>query len=296
MRTDGGWRLDGEVVLVTGATSGIGRVTAAELGRAGGLVLVHGRHRAAAEATVAALAGTGGGRFQAVWGDLHTGEGLRSLIDQVGAVGGGRLHGLVNNAGAAFASREVTELGVERTIAVNHLVPALLTRALRDPLRAGADDRGRPSRVVGVSSTMERRGDPTRRDWSYVDGYRQFQAYCDAKLIGLAYTLALAGRWSDITVNAADPGSVATNFGRSAGGVFGVIQRFGRPLLAGPDRGARSSVRLAADPGLDGQTGGYYRSGRPAAPSRWALNAAYQERVWHQTEGILERLGCPVLR
>jgi NAD(P)-dependent dehydrogenase (short-subunit alcohol dehydrogenase family) len=295
MKTDGGWRLDGEVVLVTGATSGTGWVTAAELGRAGGLVLVHGRDRAGAEAAVASLSALGG-QFRAVWGDLLTGEGLRSLIDHVGAAGGGRLHGLVNNAGAAFASRQVSELGVERTIAVNHLAAALLTRALRDPLRAGADARGRPSRVVAVSSTMERRGDPSRWDWSYVDGYRQFQAYCDAKLIGLAYTLALARRWSEVTVNAADPGSVATNFGRRAGGVFGVIQRFGRPLLAGPERGARTSIRLAADPGLDGRTGGYYRGGRLAVPSSRARDETYQERVWHETEGILARLGCAVAR
>jgi NAD(P)-dependent dehydrogenase (short-subunit alcohol dehydrogenase family) len=284
----------GRVVLVTGATSGIGLATVASLGEAGSTVLVHARTQARAVATVLELR-PGAGRYIPVSGDLGSLAGVRDLAAQVSHAVPDGLHVLVNNAGAAFPQGALSPEGVERTIAVNHVAVAALTTALLGPLRAGAARTGRPSRVVNLSSSVEKRGNRSLRDWSYPDGYGQIQAYCDAKLINLAYTYALADALagSEVTVNAADPGNVATNFGHSAGGVFKVVQVFGRPFLASARKGARTSIRLAGDPALDGSTGGYYRGAELGTSSAASRDADFREFVYRRTAAILEQPRTP---
>lgn len=284
-------------VLVTGASSGIGLATAAALGRRGATVLVHARTPARAAATVSELA-RGGGRFVPVAADLGSLAGVRALAAQArsavrAGVAAGGLHALVNNAGAAFREPALSPDGVERTIAVNHLAVAALTTELLDVLRDGAASTGRPSRVVNLSSTMERRGRPRVDDWSAVDGVGQFQAYCDAKLVNLAYTYALARRiaGSGVTVNAADPGNVATRFGDNAGGVFRIFQTLGRPLLASAARGARTSEWLVSDPVLDRETGGYFRASRRRRSSAASRDHEFGEAVFARTAAILAGVG-----
>lgn len=267
-------------VLVTGASSGLGRATAQALARAGARVLVHARTRERAEAVARELGGV------PVWADLGSVDGVLGLAEQVAGDG---LDVLVNNAGGAFARRELSPDGVERTIAVHHVASAALTAALLPALRHGASPS--PARVVNVSSTVERFG---RRlvDWSSSAGYGQWRAYCDAKLLSLAFTYALAGHLDrrEVTVNAADPGNVATGFGRN-GGVFRLFQGPARFLLASPERGARTAVRLASDPELDGATGGFYAKGRPAVSSATSRDPAYGEQVLAATAELLQRAG-----
>ncbi|GAB1695107.1 SDR family NAD(P)-dependent oxidoreductase [Krasilnikovia sp. M28-CT-15] len=304
-----GWAMAGRVVLVTGATSGIGRVTATALGTAGATVLVHARTMTRARAVVeefprgggpggestpgGSVVSTGPGpvgpRFVAVAGDLASVAGVREIVAQVRRAAPHGLHVLINNAGAAFPQRALSQDGVERTIAVNHIAVAALTRALLGPLRDGAASAGRPSRVVNVSSSLERRGNPHLADWSYPSRFSQFQAYCDAKLINLAYSYLSAVELADsgVTVNCADPGSVATSFGRNSGGLFKLIQSLGRPLLATPEKGARTSIRLAADPALDAETGGYYRAGEPRTSSAASRDPAFRELVGRRTAAVL---------
>ncbi|GAB1643670.1 SDR family oxidoreductase [Krasilnikovia sp. MM14-A1259] len=279
----------GRAVLVTGATSGIGRATALALHAAGATVLMHARTPERAADVVATVAANGGPRPVPVSGDLGSLAGVHALAAHVQEVAPGGLHVLVNNAGGAFAQRGFSPDGVERTLAVNHIAVAALTRVLLGALRDGAAASGRPSRVVNVSSSLERRGNPHLVDWSYPGRFSQFQAYCDAKLINLAYSYALAAEWADIgvTVNSADPGSVATSFGRNSGGVFRMFQSLGRPLLATPEKGARTSIRLAADPTLDSETGGYYRAGRPRTSSAVSRDPAFWERVRRRTAEVL---------
>ncbi|HCT76313.1 MAG TPA: short-chain dehydrogenase [Micromonosporaceae bacterium] len=282
------WAMDGRTVLVTGAASGIGRASAAGLGRAGAIVLVHARDRARAAAAAQELA-SGGGRFVPVSGDLGSLAGVRSLAEQVPQAAPGGLHVLVNNAGAAFSQRAVSPDGVERTLAVNHIAVAALTSALLDSLRAGASAAGRASRVVNVSSAMEKRGNPDLRDWSYPDRFRSFQAYCDSKLVNLAHTYALAAELagSGVTVNAANPGSVATEFQRKAGGVFKAVVVVGKAFLASPEKGARTSIRLASDPALDDLTGGYYSAAKLDTSSATSRDPAFGQQVYARTAAIL---------
>jgi NAD(P)-dependent dehydrogenase (short-subunit alcohol dehydrogenase family) len=286
--------MDGRTVLVTGATSGIGLVTAGVLGGAGATVLVHSRSMTRAAETAESMR-HGGGRFLAVAADLGSLAGVSQLTAQVRQAAPGGLHVLVNNAGAAFRRRALSPEGAERTIAVNHLAVAALTTALLGALRDAAASTGRPSRVVNLSSALEKRGDPDLPDWAYPQRFSQWQAYCDSKLISLAYGYWLAAELvgSGVTVNAADPGNVATSFGRNAGGVFQMIQSLGRPLLSAPGEGARTGVRLAGDPALDGVTGGYYRAAKPATSSAVSRDPAFRDLVRRRTAAILDTTPRP---
>ena len=155
-------RLDGQTVLVTGANGAIGHETAQGTGNSGATVLVHARGAGQARSAVDSLAanGNGKGRYLAVAGDLGSLAGVRELVQAVREAAPKGLNGLVNNAGAAFATRALSPDGYERTIAINHVALAALTDGLLDLLRKGADDFAAPSRVVNMTALIESRGKP----------------------------------------------------------------------------------------------------------------------------------------
>src|SRR6201986_1626910 len=155
-------RLNGQTMLVTGAKGGIGYETAQGIGNSGATLLEHARRADDARRGVGLLGanGTGSGRHLAVAGDLGSLAGVRELVDAVREAAPKGLNGLVNNAGAAFASKALSPDGYELTIAINHVALAALTDGLLDLLRKGADDVASPSRVVNMTALVESRGTP----------------------------------------------------------------------------------------------------------------------------------------
>ena len=278
-------RLDGQTVLVTGAGGGIGHETAQGIGNSGATVLVHARGADHARRAVDLLVANGNGKYLAVAGDLGSLAGVRELAGDVHEAAPKGLNGLVNNAGAAFASKALSPDGYERTIAINHVALAALTDGLLDLLRKGADDLGAPSRVVNMTALIESRGKPIT-DWSYPGKYKQIQAYADAKLLALMYTYAQARRHKGegLTFNAVSPGAVKTTLGSKAGGPFKMIQVLTNPFVGPPEKGSRGCVRLMADPELATATGGYYSSAKLKESSKQSQDAEGQERVYAQTE------------
>ncbi|MFF5035454.1 SDR family NAD(P)-dependent oxidoreductase [Nocardia salmonicida] len=281
--------MSGRTVVITGSTSGIGYAAAAALGGAGATVLVHGRDRRRTATAAQQLGAAGAGRFVPVAADLGSLSGVRAFAEQVGRAAPGGVHVLLNNAGGGFADRELSPDGVERSFALNHIAVAAVTHRLFDGLRTGADSAGVPSRVIVTSSFMEKRGNPNLDDWSYDRKFRQVAAYCDAKLAALAYSYALALRWqgSGVTVNGADPGAVATQFGVAAGGLFRVIQTVGRPFMTSAHSGAAPLVRLATDPELAHDSGGYYDKNGPARSSSASRDPAFGARVVERTAAVV---------
>jgi NAD(P)-dependent dehydrogenase (short-subunit alcohol dehydrogenase family) len=195
-----------------------------------------------------------------------------------------RLDVLVNNAGAIFMSRQVSRDGLEMTFALNHLGYFLLTNLLLDLLIASA-----PARVVNVSSGAHLGGKINFADLQLERSYTGFGAYSQSKLANVLFTYELARRLqgTGVTVNALHPGFVATNFGRSNGGLFDplfrLIQRFGALT---PEKGAETTVYLAVSPEVEGVTGKYFANCKPAASSALSNDETTARRLWEVSEQL----------
>ncbi|HVP35259.1 MAG TPA: SDR family NAD(P)-dependent oxidoreductase [Steroidobacteraceae bacterium] len=272
--------MNGKTCLVTGATHGIGRVTARALAAAGATVLVHGRDAALGAAVAAAIAReTANPRVSFVRADFMHLDEVRELGAQLARLP--RLDVLINNAGLMDAQRRCTAEGYDATFAVNHLAPFLLTNLLLETLTRSA-----PARVIVVASEAHRRA-----GWLDFDdlmnarvGY--LRAYERSKLANLLFMRALARRLegSAVTVNALHPGFVSSQLFRgSAPAVRTLLATVARPFMRSPERGARTSVYLASSPAVEGQSGGYYRDCRRVEPSAAARCDAAAARLWGES-------------
>jgi NAD(P)-dependent dehydrogenase (short-subunit alcohol dehydrogenase family) len=268
----------GRVCVVTGATSGIGRVTAEALAARGATVLVVGRDPARVRSTVDAIrAATGNPAIEGFVADLSSQTAVRRLADDV-AARHDRVNVLVNNAGGIFTERSETVDGIERTFALNHLGPFLLTDRLLPLLRAGA-----PARVVNVSSSAHRYG---RLNFGDLEGRRRYVgwlAYGQSKLANVLFTFELARRLagSGITANALHPGLVATGFGRNNHRFpWPILFRMGRPFCVSAEAGARTSIYLASAPEVETVTGRYFARERAVGVSRAAERRDHAARLW----------------
>src|SRR2546429_4114946 len=200
----------GKSVLVTGGTGGIGRATAIGLAALGARVGITGRDQARTEAAAADIrAAPGSPAVDAFAADLSAQAGGRRLAAQVLDTYP-RLDVLVNNVGGFWAHRHLTADGLERTFALNHLAPFLLTNLLLDRLTASA-----PAPVVTVSSGAQSMG---RIDFDDLQGalnYSGQRAYNQSKLANIMFTNELARRLdgTGVTANSLHPGVVRSNFG-----------------------------------------------------------------------------------
>lgn len=283
--------------LVTGATGGIGRVTAGALAERGYRVLLVGRDRARTDEARrevearAARAGRGGSA-EVFLADLSRQSELRRLAAEVRGRAP-RLDVLVNNAGAILAERRLTDDGIEATLALNHVAYFLLTTLLLDPLRTAGAATG-DARVVVVSSDAHQavRG-LALDDLQLARGWSPMRAYAQSKLANVMFAYALARRLegTGVVANALHPGVIASGFGAGMSGAFGAFVRLARPFMTSPEKGARTSVYLASDPATRGATGGYYKKERPARSAAASYDVAAQEALWAATEGMVGGIG-----
>jgi NAD(P)-dependent dehydrogenase (short-subunit alcohol dehydrogenase family) len=270
--------LTGRVFVVTGATSGVGFVTARELARAGGAVALVGRDPARMAETLRTItAATPNADVRGFLADLFLQSEVRKLATELLRSYSG-LHVLVNNAGGIFTRREVTSEGVERTWALNVVTPFLLTQLLLPHLRESA-----PSRVVNVASAAHRGVHLDFEDLQGAGHFSGYGAYSRSKLALVLQTYEFARRLSGtrVAVNALHPGFVATRFGRNNPGGMGRLIHLSS-LLFGirPERGARTPIFLASDPSVAELTGKYFARKQPVASSRASYDVAAAERLW----------------
>jgi retinol dehydrogenase-12 len=273
--------MSGEVCVVTGATSGIGRATAAALAARGAQVVLVGRDRSRAEAAVAEVAAAGGPAPRLEIADLASMGQVRALADRLGALE--RIDVLVNNAGLMAGQRRVTPDGYDEVLAVNHLAPFLLTNLLLGQLTAAG-----PARVITVTSDAHASARLDLDDLQLERGWAGWRAYAGSKLANILFTRELARRLaaSAVTANCAHPGLVRTRFGREVRGPMRVGVALARPFMLSPQRGAATIVYLATSPEVAGATGGYYVKSRPREPSPAARDDAAARRLWQLSEEL----------
>ncbi|MGA8893017.1 MAG: SDR family oxidoreductase [Anaeromyxobacteraceae bacterium] len=277
-------RLEGRTVLVTGATNGIGRVTARELARAGARVLLVARDASRGAAAAREIREVSERDPDVLVADLSSRAEVLGLAREV-RDRTGSLDVLVNNAGAIFAGREVSADGVEMTFALNHLAYYLLTLELVDLLLAAPG-----ARVVNVASSAHEKA---RIDWDDLQGERAYsgwKAYGQSKLANVLFTRELARRLSTrgVAVNAVHPGAVATGWGRNLPGVLGKVIALGAPFLRSPEKGARTTLHVATSPRLRGVTGKYFSDCRERTPSTAARDDAAALRLWQISEAMTQ--------
>jgi NAD(P)-dependent dehydrogenase (short-subunit alcohol dehydrogenase family) len=269
-------RMQGRVVVLTGATSGIGRATAFGLARMGAHLALVCRDRGRGEETVAAVAAASSTRADlfvadlAVQGDVHRVAG--ELLARYPAI-----HVLVNNAGIVNLRYRETVDGVEEVFAVNHLAPFLLTHLLLDRLKASA-----PARIVNVASHAHKFGPMHFDDIGWKQGYKGMRVYGQSKLANVLFTRELAARLAGtgVTVNCLHPGAVATRLGQNNGRISILLTKALAPFFRTAEQGAATSIHLAASPDVDGVSGRYFSNRREARPSRAAQDPVAARRLW----------------
>jgi NAD(P)-dependent dehydrogenase (short-subunit alcohol dehydrogenase family) len=253
-------RLEEQTILVTGASDGHGMRVAQKLVERGATVVVHGRSRAKTEAAAGEI-----GSDEVRVADLASLAEVRRLAGEID-----ELHGLVNNAGIISPERRESPDGYELTFAVNYLSHFLLTRLLEAKLRE-------PARIVNVSSLGQERIDFD--DLMFERDYNSFSAYARSKLAQVLFTFELAGRLDgrDVIVNALHPATFMDTKMVTGDG--------GRPQSS-VDEGAAATLRLVADPDLDGESGRFFDGVRESGTHRQANDPEARRRLWDVSERL----------
>jgi retinol dehydrogenase 12 len=267
-----------KTVLITGATSGIGLVTARELARRGAHVTIVSRSADKCAHVVDEIKeAVDNPNVEFIAADL-------SVRDEVHRTAYDfkkrhpRLDVLINNVGSIFMSRQVSKDGLEMTFALNHISYFLLTHLLLDVLKASA-----PARVINVSSNAHRRAKIWFDDIQLDKNYSGFAAYSQSKLCNILFTYELARRLegSGVTVNALHPGFVASEFAKNNGFLIRLIMRLIAPIAKSINDGASTSIYLASSREVEGVSGKYFIDSRESASNPASYDKQAAEKLWN---------------
>lgn len=276
--------IEGKVVVLTGASSGIGAAAAVELARLGATVVPIGRDRARLDAVARkARAAKRGESAESLVADFSSLTSVRRLADQL-RERHREVHVLANNAGLVAGKRTLTEDGYELTFQVNHLAPFLLTNLLLDALRGSS-----VGRVVTTSSDAHTSGAIDLEDLSGERKWSSWSAYSNSKLANILFTRALARRLdgSSVTANALHPGVIRTRLGRDARLPIRIGWRLASTFFRSPQSGATTLVHLASSREGGEVSGGYFVNSRQARPSAQAMDDELAERLWRVSERLV---------
>jgi len=274
-----------KVCIVTGSNSGIGKETALALAKMGAWVIMVVRNPERGEkARFEILSQSGSNTVDLMVCDVssmgsirHFAESFRQKYD--------RLDVLINNAGAVFNKQEITVEGFERTLAVDYLGPFFLTHQLMDLLKSSA-----PSRVINVTSGLHRSGKISFDDLQSEKSFNGMKVYANAKLMVLMFTYELARRLegTGVTVNALEPGFVATNLGRSSGSLrSAILFKMVRPMQINAKKGAETSVYLASSDEVKGVTGKCFAKMHETTTAPISHDQQLQKQLWDKTVELI---------
>jgi len=273
-----------KIVVITGGNAGIGFATAMGLAKQGATIVIICRNADRGNLALKAISDIAGASPRLLIADLSSQASIRelavSLHEQLP-----RIDVLINNVGAAFAKREISIDGIEKTFATNHLAPFLLTNLILDLIR-----RASAGRIVNLTAGIPRflLGPDFMENLQGERSYSQFPAYVLSKLGNVLFTYELTRRLhgTSITVNCVHPGPIATQFTQKAGGTLSVMARILRPIMKSPEVGARTPIYLAAAPEVAGITGGYFVNCKQRRTAAFTYDREIAEKHWEISEKL----------
>ena len=276
--------MDGKLCIVTGATDGIGRVTARVLAERGAEVVLVGRTAdKGAEVCEAIRRSSRNCRVRFEQADLSSQAEIRALVERLTA-GCAAIDVLVNNVGAVFTDRRESVDGIEMTFALNHLGYFLLTGLLLERLQANGG-----GRIVNVASEAHRGARMDLEDPQGRKRYSGWRTYRRSKLANILFTYRLAVLLVDrsVAVNCLHPGFVASRFGHNNGWLFVAALKAAMRLSAiDTEAGARTSVHLATSADVAGVSGRYFDECRATASSPASHDEEVGRRLWDMSESL----------
>lgn len=276
--------MNGKVVMITGANSGIGKHTAIALAKMGATIIMVCRNGKRGEKALEDIKEkTKSDKIELFLADLADQNSIAAMVVNFKKKYD-KLHVLINNAGLFLTKRSTTFEGYESTFAINHLGHFLLTYLLLDTLKASA-----PVRIINVASAAHNFAKINFDDINMENNYSAIRAYANSKLYNILFTYELARRLGNtgITVNALHPGTVRTNFGKNNDGkLFKLLFKFFGLFMIGAKKGARTSIYLANSANVENKTGKYYVKRKERKSSKISYDRSVQERLWQISENL----------
>ncbi|MFX1394294.1 MAG: SDR family oxidoreductase [Promethearchaeota archaeon] len=276
--------MNGKVVMITGANSGIGKETAIQLANMGATIIMVCRNKERGEAALKDIKEkTNSNKIDLLFADLADQNSIRLMVEEFKKKYD-KLHVLINNAGLILRKRSTTLEGYENTFAINYLGHFLLTYLLLDLLKSST-----PARIINVSSALHKFAKPDFNDINMEHKYSGFRAYANSKLYNILFTYELARRLEStrVTVNSLHPGAVRTNFGKNnRKKLLRIIFYILRPFYISAKKGARTSIYLASFPEVEHITGKYFIKSSPKKSSKISYNQSFQSKLWNIGEKL----------
>jgi NAD(P)-dependent dehydrogenase (short-subunit alcohol dehydrogenase family) len=270
----------GKTVVITGGTPGIGEVAAEALAQMGARIVLVARSKSRAEATLARLRRSGPGVAHSVYfADLTRLAEMKRVAAEI-ANREPPIDVLINNAGALFGTRRLTEDGLEYTFALNHMSYFVVTERLRERLLASGG-----ARIINTASAAHQGATLDFDDLQSAKSFRAMRAYGRSKLCNILFTRQLARSLQDtaVTANCLHPGFVATRFADESGGLISRMAWLAKFFAISPAEGAQTIIYLASSPDVANVTGKYFYKCRPTTPSAPALDDRAALALWERS-------------
>jgi NAD(P)-dependent dehydrogenase (short-subunit alcohol dehydrogenase family) len=273
----------GKTVVITGGTSGIGEVAAVTLARMGARIVLIARDKPRGDATLARLHDSAPGIAHSVYlADLLRLAEMKRVAAQI-ADHESRIDVLINNAGALFSTRRLTEDRLECTFALNHMAYFVVTEGLRE--RLSASD---PARIINTASAAHQGATLDFDDLQSAKSFGAMKAYSRSKLCNIMFTRELARRLrgTGVTANCLHPGFVDTRFGDESGALMSRVVWLAKFFAISPAKGAQTIVHLASSPDVAKTTGQYFYESVPAIPSPSARDDRSALLLWQRSAAL----------
>jgi NAD(P)-dependent dehydrogenase (short-subunit alcohol dehydrogenase family) len=275
--------MKGKTIVITGGTSGIGQVAAETLAKMGARIILIARDKSRADATLANLSGVAPGIAHcAFFADLTRLAEMKRVAAQI-ADQESSIDVLINNAGAVFSRRRLTEDGLEYTFALNQMAYFVVTEGLRERLLAA-----KTARIINTASAAHQGAGLDFDDLQSKGSFGAIKAYGRSKLCNILFTRELARRLrgTGVTANCLHPGFVATRFADQSGGLISYVTWLAKFFAISPAEGAKTIVYLASSPQVAEMTGEYFYKCRPVKPSPEAQDDRSALLLWERSRDL----------